>query len=313
MCGCKYGPFLSVSGAQSATLWQMTTIPVKFIYTPTTLWADDTTNYTQAAKDCLKALNEGIFSENCGDIGSSFKDHYIESCIRDYDSSNPQGSTETTLSNLIFYCQATLEVDECKFKGFLDFCQPTNEIEEDVNIMIIILAGAGSLLLLLIIIIICCWRKKQKKKEVVEGLSVDAEGFTTLSGGAYSNPFIEDETSFIDGGRQPVISSVGSGKHASDVVHKDAPDRFVYKLQRRSLSSSTSVPSRQSGSSSSIDIMVSPTQEPENIDNRSVTTVTPDLTFTRGGVKSNPPGSMPPKALSPELNSAGAFELTTKL
>ena len=310
MRGCKYGPFSSDSGAQSTTLWKMSTIPVEDIYTPTTLRADDTTNYTQAAKDCLEVLNEGNFSENCGDIGSSFKDHYIESCIRDYDSSNPQDSTETTLSNLIFYCQAVLEVDECKFNGFLDFCLPTDEIVEDVNIMIIILGGAGALLLLLIIIIICCWRKKQKKKKVVEGLFVDAEGFTALSGGAYSNPFKEDETSFIDCGKQPVISSVGSGKHASDVVHNDAPDRFVYKLQRRR---STSVSSRQSGFSSAIDIMVSPTQEPENIDNRSVITVSPDLSFTRVGVKSNPPGPMPPKALSPGPNLASAFEQTTKL
>ena len=313
MCGCKYGPFSSVSGIQSTTLWQMSTIPVKYIFTPTTLRADDTTNYLQAAKDCLEILNEGNFSENCGDVGSSFKDHYIESCIRDYDSANPQGSTETTLSNLIFYCQAALEIDECKFNGFLDFCQPTDEIEEDINIMIIILAGAGALLLLLIIIIICCWRKKQKKKRVAEGFFVDAEGFTTLSGGAYSNPLKEDETSFVDGGRQPVISSVGSGKHASDVGHNDAPDRFVYKLQRRSLSRSTSVLSRQSGSSSPIDIMVSPTQEPEQIDNRSVTTVSPALQFTRGRVKSNPPDPMAPKALSLGLDSAGSFELTTKL
>ena len=291
----------------------MSTIPVKYIYTPKTLRADDTTNYTQAAKDCLEVLNEGNFSENCGDIGSSFKDHYIESCIRDYDSANPQGSTETTLSNLIFYCQAALEVDECKFNGFLDFCQPTYEIQEDINIMIIILGGAGALLLLLIIIIICCWRKKQKKKKVVEGLFVVAEGFTTLSGGAYSSPFIEDETSFVDGGRQPVISSVGSGKHASDVVHNDAPDRFVYKLQRRSLSRSTSVASRQSESSSSKDILVSPTQEPKKIDNRSVTTVSPDLPFTRGRVKSNPPGPMTPKALSLWTHLAGTFEQTTKL
>ena len=290
----------------------MTTIPVKYIYTPITLWADDTTNYTQAAKDCLEVLNEGNFSENCGDIGSSFKDHYIESCIRDYDSASPQGSTKTTLSNLIFYCQAVLEVDECKFKEFLDFCQPTDEIEEDVNIMIIILAGAGALLLLLIIIIICCWRKKQKKKKV-EGLFVFAEGFTTLSGGADSNPFIEDETSFVNGGRQPVIRSVGSEKHASDVVQNDAPDRLVNKLQRRSLSRSTSVSSRESGSSSSIDIMVSPAQEPEKIDNRSVTTISPDLPFTSGRGKSNPPDPMPPKALSPGLNLAGAFEQTTKL
>ena len=313
MRGCKYGPFSSVSGAQSTTLWQMTTIPVKDIYTPTTLRTDDTTNYTQAAKDCLEVLNEGNFSENCGDMGSSFKDHYIESCIRDYDSANPHDSTKTTLSNLIFYCQAVLEVDECKFNGFLDFCQPTDEIVEDVNIMIIILGGAGALLLLLIIIIICCWRKKQKKKKVVEGLTVDAVGFTTLSGGANSNPFIEDETSFVDGGRQPVISSDGSWKHASDVDHNDAPDRFVFKLQRRSVSRSTSVSSRQSGSNSSIDIMVSPTREPENIDNRSVTAVSPNLPFTRGRVESYPPGPMPPKALSPGLNLAGAFEQTTKL
>ena len=266
----------------------MATIPVTDIYTPTTLRTGDTTNYTQAAIDCLEVLNEGNFSENCGDMGSSLKDHYIESCIRDYDSANPQGSTETTLSNLIFYCQAALEVDECKFTGFLDFCQPTDETDEEANIMIFIFAGAGACLLILIIIIICCWKKKQKKKKKVEGLLVlDADGFTTLSGGAHSNPFMENETSFVDGGRRSV-SSIGSGMGSPDVFQSAPPDRFVYKDQKRSLSRSLSTTSRLSGSNSSIDIMVSPTPEPAQIDNRSVTAVSPDSSFARGRVSSTP-------------------------
>ena len=224
-------------------------------------------------------------------MSNSLKDHFLEACIRDYDARNPQSATSTMLSTLIFYCEGALEVNECKFEGFLDFCAPKDEQEEEANLMIFIFAGAGGFLLILIIIIIICWKKKkQKKKQVVEGLLVDADGFTTLNGGAHSNPLAEDETSFVEGkssmhgGRR--VSSIGSSLFDYNGTGQNAPpDRVVYNP--RSLSRSTSVgSSRLSGSNSSIDIMVSPTPDPA--DNRSVTATSPDSAFARGRVSSNP-------------------------
>lgn len=212
---------------------------------------------------------------------------------------NPQSATDTMLNALIFYCQAALEVDECSLSGFLDFCPPKEE-EEEASIMIFIFAAAGGalfLLILLIIIIICC-KKKQKKKKQVEGMLLDADGFTTLNPSAGCiNPGSESETSFSDrhrpsssfsGGRRS-ISSIGSSLFESPVMfHGAPPDRFTYADNRRSLSRSSFTSSRMSGSSSAIDIMVSPTPEPSKIDNRNVTGVPEGSSFARGRIASSP-------------------------
>ena len=282
------------SGTNSTSLWKIATAPVTDIYQPVTLRTDSSTNYTQGATDCLEVLNEGNLTEHCGAMSSSLKDHFLESCIRDYDVMDPQSATDTMLKVLVFYCQVALEVDECSLSGFLDFCPPV-EAEEEASIMIFIFAAAGGglvLLIIIIIIIICC-KKKQKKKKQVEGLLVDANGFSMLGSNGNINPAGDSETSFSDGrrpsssfsGGRRSVSSIGSSLFESPMMFAGAPpDRFTYGDRGRSLSRSSMTSSRMSGSTSAIDIMVSPTPEPSQIDNRNVT----ESAFARGRTSSSP-------------------------
>ena len=230
-------------------------------------------------------------------MSSSLKDHFLEACIRDYDGMDPQASSDTMLNNLIFYCHVALEVDECSFSGFLDFCPPV-EAEEEADIMIFIFAAAGGgllLIILLIIIIICC-KKKQKKKKQVEDLLLDVNGFSALGSDGNLNR-ANSETSFSNGhrpsssysGGRRSVSSIGSSLFESPMMFSGAPpDRFTYGDSRSQ--SRNSLTGSRAGSTSAIDIMVSPHPEPGPIDNRNVTA----SSFSRGRVSSTPEfGSAP--------------------
>ena len=224
-------------------------------------------------------------------MSSSLKDHFLEACIRDYDGMDPQTSSDTMLNNLIFYCHVALEVDECSLSGFLDFCPPVEEAEEEANIMIFIFAAAGGglvLIIAIIIIIICC-KKKQKKKKQVDGLLVDIGALG--SDGNLNRGRHDSETSFSNGhrpsssysGGRRSVSSIGSSLFETPMFSGAPPDRFTFADRGRSQSRSSMTSSR-GGSTSAIDIMVSPTPEPAQIDNRNVT----ESAFARGRVSSSP-------------------------
>ena len=287
-------------------MWQASTVPVQDIYLPDTLRTDKTTNHTEAATACVEVLNEGNLTEHCSDLSSSLKDHFLEACIRDYDSLDPQSSTDTMLSVLVFYCQVALDVDECKLSDFLDFCPPM-EKEEEIGFMWWILGAIGGLVALIFIIccIICIKKKKDKKKRLVETMVADSDGFTSLpSKGDLSDAGEERETSFMRGRISSVnsfasgrnsVSSIGSNVFESpDMVFGAPPDRFTYRDNKRMLSRATSRSSSiTSGASTAIDIMVSPTPVPSQIDNRLVDNVSPTSGFATGRRSSSYPNMIP--------------------
>ena len=233
----------------------------------------------------------------------------LEACIRDYEVMGADKATSVMLDTLIFYCQGAMEVDECQFSGFLDFCRPTED--SAAGFMWWIIAVVVLLLLIIIIVIVVVvYQKKQKRKRLIEGSADDMDGFTTLtSKGGYFHPGVESETSFIEGrssawsdGRRSV-DSIDSRFFASPVMFLGAPpDRFVYRDYARTPGGPTPGPSsrmsggtgsrmsggtgsRMSGRSMSIDITVSPTPEPDQVDNSAMTAL---ATFNKGRRASGP-------------------------
>lgn len=302
---------LHFAGTESPTLWQAATVPIPDIYLPNTLRTDGDTDYTQAATDCLAVLEESNFTENCAEVSSSLKDHVLEACIRDYNIMGADKATHVMLSTLIFYCQGAMEVDECKFSGILDFCRPTEPGGDGGFMWWIIAVIILLLLVIIIIIIIVIYKKKQKKRRLIEGSADDLDGFHTLSSrGGYFRPGIESESSFIEGrsgsawsdGRRSV-DTINSRFFDSPLMFLGAPpDRFEFKDYGKTPCGPTPAPSsrmsgasRMSGRSMSIDITVSPTPEPEQIDNSSLTA----LGASNKGRRSSSPGMAPtPVAVS---------------
>ena len=301
---------ICVLGAETPTLWRAATVPIPDIYLPIRLRIDKDIDYTSAATDCLAVLEEGNFTEHCEDMSSSLKDHFLEACIRDYNITGPDSATSMMLSALIFYCQGALDVDECKLNGFFDFCRPVDEGAAGFMWWIIIVIVL-ILVIIIIIIVVVIYKKKQKRKRLIEGTEDDMDGFHTLSSKhGYFHPGVESETSFIEGrsssawsdGRRSV-DSIDSRFFESPVMFLGAPpDRFVYRDYGKSPTSGTTPApssrmsggpgSRMSGRSMSIDITVSPTPEPEQIDNRTVTAVSSGAAFNRGR-RSSSPGMAP--------------------
>ena len=309
-----YGNF---SGPETPTLWQAATVPIPDIYLPDTLRTDGDSNYTQAASACLDVLQEGNFTEKCEDVSSSLKDHTLEACIRDYVVIGAEEATSVMLNALIFYCQGALEVDECQLTGFLDFCRPTEDSAAADGFMWWIIAVVVLLLLIIIVIVVVCiYMKKQKRKRLIEGGADDMDGFHTLtSKGGYFHPGVESETSFIEGrssawsnGRNSV-DSIDSRFFESPVMFLGAPpDRFVYRDYARTPGGPTPGPSsrmssrisggtgsRMSGRSMSIDITVSPTPEPNQVDNSAATAL---ATFNKNRRASSPGMSATPTEVS---------------
>ena len=302
--GCLPGP-------ETETLWQAATVPVPDIYLPGTLRTDGDNNYTRAATDCLDVLQEGNFTEKCEDVSSSLKDHMLEACIRDYGVMGAEEATAVMLNNLIFYCQGATEVDECQLSGFLDFCRPTEDDSAPGFMWWVIAVAALLMLIVIVVVVVCIYQKKQKKKRLIEGSADDMDGFTTLtSRGGYFHPGVESETSFIEGrssawsGGRRSVDSIDSRFFESPVMFLGAPpDRFVYKdygptpgpSSRMSSRMTEGTGSRMSGRSMSIDITVSPTPEPDQVDNTAATAL---ATFNKNRRASSPGMSATPTEVS---------------
>ena len=293
---------MSFSGTESSSLWQASTIPIPDIYIPSTLRTDGSRDYTQAATDCLDVLNEGNFTEHCTDVSSSLKDHFLEACIRDYSAMGGQNATSVMLSALIFYCQGALDVSECSLSGFFDFCKPTEEGPGTGIIWIIIAIIAALLIIIILVICVVIYKKKQKRKRLIDDTMTDIDGFHTLSSkGGYFHPGLESETSFMEGrpgsswsaGRRSV-DSADSRFFESPVMFLGAPpDRFVFREARSPSVAPSGTSSRMSGRSMSIDITVSPTPEPDQIDNRSMNASSALLAMAKRRRASSPGMSTP--------------------
>ena len=225
-------------------------------------------------------LNEGNFTKHCENTSSSLKDHFLEACIRDYDTMGAENATNVMLSVLIFYCQGIYNVDECSLPGFFDYCRPTVEPEDGFYWWIIIIIVVV-LIIIIVIVVICICKIKKKNHMVDNRVNETAFGNYPLSNkGIFSHHEFEYETSFNEEGaddfrllgRRRSLESTDLPFFESPVMFLGAPpDRVQFRDYTKS--------PHRGASPMSIDISVAPTPEPEQTNNITGTSTSTRQTF----------------------------------
>lgn len=149
----------AVSKAVTSTddVWSPSDIPTISLYTSADVTTDSVNSAAMTA--CIAMLSNPDINKTCGsgDI-TSLTNFFIEACLADYANVGGNATIYLLLENLIYYCQATFNFDECEIKEYFDYCTTEEEepSSEGLNIMIIIAAVCG-LILLLAIAIAFCW------------------------------------------------------------------------------------------------------------------------------------------------------------
>jgi hypothetical protein len=124
--------------------------------------------------NCITALNNSDIQEHCKDI-TNITEFFLEACLTDYENVGENATYILLVHNLIFYCQATFDIDECKLKEYFDYCTDTDE-QSKTDIMLLIIIGVCCLIpLLLLLCCCCCWfyglccfKKCKRRRAVVQ-------------------------------------------------------------------------------------------------------------------------------------------------
>lgn len=143
-----------ISEPETDDLWMPSDIHTDKSYMPRSL-SPSSLNET-ILDECIAALNNSDVVTYCKDV-SNITEFFLEACLADYESIGENATDILIVHNLIFYCQATFSVDECRLKQYFDYCTDENEDTSESNIMLIIIAIVCIIPILVFIICCCCW------------------------------------------------------------------------------------------------------------------------------------------------------------
>ena len=161
----------TITEPETDDLWIPSDIPTDKSYMPKELTPSNV-NAT-VLNNCITALNNSDVQEHCKDI-TNITEFFLEACLTDYENVGENATYILLVHNLIFYCQATFDIDECKLKEYFDYCTDTDE-QSKTDIMLLIIIGVCCLIpLLLLLCCCCCWYhgqccfKKCKQRQAVD-------------------------------------------------------------------------------------------------------------------------------------------------
>lgn len=175
-----------ITEPESDDLWLPSDIPTAKSYLP----KDTAPSNVNASvlNDCIAALNNSDLQQYCNDV-SNITEFFLEACLMDYTNVGENATYILLIHNLIFYCQTTFNVDECKLKDYFDYCTTDTETESKDDIMLIIIIAICCIIPIIILLLCCCcwwqgllcFKKKQpvtdshKEKIVKEDCEEDVD------------------------------------------------------------------------------------------------------------------------------------------
>ena len=172
----------TITEPETDDLWIPSDIPTDKSYMPKELTPSNV-NAT-VLNNCITALNNSDIQEHCKDI-TNITEFFLEACLTDYENVGENATYILLVHNLIFYCQATFDIDECKLKEYFDYCTDTDE-QSKTDIMLLIIIGVCCLIpLLLLLCCCCCWFhglccfKKCKQRRAVDQKDNPKKSFVT--------------------------------------------------------------------------------------------------------------------------------------
>ena len=227
-----------ISEPETGDLWIPSDIPTTKSYMPKDL-SPASVNKT-ILDECIEALNNSDTQQYCQDV-SNITEFFLEACLADYDNIGENATDILIVHNLIFYCQATFNVDECKLNEYFDYCTDKDEETSESSILLIIIIICCIIPVIILIICCCCWFHgvlcfKQCKPGIKAGKTKDNQNDAIVnyeyeedSDVAYSrnrinsrnaNVLFGDETGFR------TLDSGMSGRSSSALSASDFPVLF---------------------------------------------------------------------------------------